>query len=156
MKINFIILLISLNIHIVYLMCDEYCLNCDFDEDDCMKCEDGYYLGKNYGCYPKCKEGLKESDCQFCLSIDLCKSCSDDYEVYDNVNCRRKFSICNGTKIPYCNKCEIVNENETGKCQECVDGFTFRGYDNICLGNSQFIKKKFDFYIIPLIFLFIG
>ena len=154
MKTIYIILLILLNIHIVYLICDEYCLRCI--DDDCTECEDGYYLGYSYGCYPKCREGQNESDCQFCLSVDHCKACSDDYEVYRSVFCRRKFSRCNGTTIPYCNKCEIVNNNETGKCQECVAGYTFRSYDNICFGNGQFMKKKFIFYFIPLIYLFIG
>ena len=154
-----IILLLFLNIHIIYL-CDKNCKKYYYDYDDycvCEACKEGYYLEKE-NCYMNlCVEGENEDSCLMCSSDGRCLSCfSDNYSVYDRYQCKKAFLMCGNNTMNNCEKCEIVNNTETGYCEKCYSHYALinknctYNYSNI---ESINLKKSFINFIILIILL---
>ena len=146
------IIFILLNVHII--LGDDHCEAYYDDDDECKRCEKGYYL--YYGECEKnlCVECQNEDCCEMCSDEGRCLSCySDDYSVYGRYLCKKRSLVCGNNTVYNCEKCEIVNNIETGSCGQCYDGYISK--DKSCIySNIEIIKmNKFLNYFIILFLL---
>ena len=153
---------ILLIIHII-LSDDDHCKKWGGDSEDgwwCKECENGYYLEDNECLKNLCVEGEEEDSCAMCfIKEGRCLSCnSDDYSVYERYKCKKTFLTCGNNTIKNCEKCEIVNNNETGLCEKCYSNYL--KLNNICKyknNKSRIIKvNKYIIYFMILILLLIN
>ena len=147
------IIFILLNVHIILGVkhCKKYYT---FNDNHCKECEDGYYL-ENRECYENlCVEWQKEDCCEMCSNDGRCISCySDDYSVYGRYLCKKRSIVCGNNTIYNCEKCEIVNNIETGSCGQCYNRYS-PGDKSCVYSNIEIIKmNKFLNYFIILFLL---
>ena len=123
-KIFLRIIFILLITHIILGDDDEHCKKWGGDSEDgywCKECENGYYL-ENDECHKNlCVEGEEEDSCEMCnIKEGRWISCnSDNYSVYERYKCKKSSLTCGNNTINNCEKCEIVDGNETGFCEKC-------------------------------------
>ena len=137
---------------------DDHCKDYYYDDDECEKCEDGYYLEKGNCLKNLCVEGQNEDSCEMCLVAEgRCISCySDDYSVYERYICKKAFIVCGNNTINNCEKCEIVNNTETGSCEQCYNKY-YPVEQSCVYNNIEIIKmNKFLNYFIVLFLLLIN
>ena len=96
------------------LNCDSNCKTCSNSENNCLSCEEGYYLTSNNSCR-KCNQY-----CKTCSDENICTSCIDDYfllleKCYQcNYNCKTLIDNC--------------------KCISCIAGYYFNKYQCLKCG----------------------
>ncbi|CAD8073425.1 unnamed protein product [Paramecium sonneborni] len=88
--------------------CFEYCATCN--ENNCISCQSGYYLGDNFSCISSCGDGILAHDEKCEIDDQNCLSCM--FEVS--------------------NQCELYFEDH---CYRCEQGFYINQYTNICESN---------------------
>lgn len=142
--------------------CKGNCLECSKKVDNCLSCEDGYYLYENK-CISFCPDSQIsinnecidcQSPCQSCSkTINHCTTCIDGYYLY-NTQCLTNCPIGtyeSGKGCENCNsKCKTCKDENT--CDSCLDGYFF--YNNMCykecftlddpINNKYFGKNHYD------------
>ncbi|CAK74202.1 unnamed protein product (macronuclear) [Paramecium tetraurelia] len=85
--------------------CFDYCTSCN--ENNCIDCQNGYYLDENFSCISFCGDGILAHDEQCEIFNKNCLSCMFD-----------------APKL-----CELYFEDQ---CFECENGYIFNQYNNAC------------------------
>ena len=117
----------------------EKCLDCKIDEgkeNECINCNEGYYLPINLNHHNICQkcqiEGCKTCD----NSNGICKKCKDFYEPLINdgtiIECNLICDLGEGNK---CLSCNLESKNKCGSCNS--------GYKLMKNGTCQKIENSF-------------
>ncbi|CAK74180.1 unnamed protein product (macronuclear) [Paramecium tetraurelia] len=85
--------------------CFDYCTSCN--ENNCIDCQNGYYLNDNYYCISLCGDGILTHDEQCEIYDQNCLSCMFDAPKF----------------------CKLYFEDQ---CSECEHGYYFNYYNNAC------------------------
>ena len=110
----------------------EKCFDCKADkgkENECLSCNEGYYLSLNSTYQTSCKKCQVEG-CKSCDNVDgICKECKEYYEPLMN---NGKIIECNLIcDIGERNKCQTCNLESKNKCGSCNPGYKLMK-DGIC------------------------
>ena len=105
------------------LKCDTNCKTCSGSANNCLTCDNGFYLSSSNSC-EKCVES-----CETCSSSTKCLSCKDNYFLFAN-----KCNQCNMN-------CKISNDG--CKCITCKTGYYFYYFQCLnCDINCKTCDKK--------------
>ncbi|CAD8183516.1 unnamed protein product [Paramecium octaurelia] len=85
--------------------CFDYCAACN--QNNCIECQNGYYLDVNFFCISHCGDGILAHD--------------EQCEIYDK--------NCLSCMLDAPKKCELYFKDQ---CFECEYGFYFNQYNNAC------------------------
>ena len=102
---------------------DKNCIKIKYSNEEnsyiCEECKEGYIIPKGEkGCYIQCR--YYENNCLKCHfegNVFLCDKAEEGYFISKSEN---KISRCH-TQIKNCSKCFFELENDTLKCNECVN-----------------------------------
>ena len=99
---------------------NEKCFTCQTEEgneNECLSCNEGYYLSGNDNDKTKCKK-CKIEGCKSCDKYQgICDQCKDFYEpVINNGNIIKCELICDLGEENKCKTCDLENKNKCGSC----------------------------------------
>ena len=110
------------------------CALSDKEEEICIKCIEGYYLGtedKKCSLIENCKISKDENTCIECdesLCLDLKKNICVENDYIEDEN-KKFYFACKRTNI------------EGTKCELCIEGYEV-GKDGYCVDNSRCLEEK--------------
>ena len=89
-------------------------------ENECLNCNEGYYLSIYDIDKTKCKKCQIEG-CKYCNNEGICEQCKDYYEpIFNNNKIEECKLICDLGEENKCKTCDLENRN---KCQSCNTGY---------------------------------
>ena len=99
---------------------NEKCFSCQTEEgskNNCLSCNDGYYLSENDNDKTKCKKFQIEG-CKSCDKYQgICDQCKKFYEpVINNGSIIEYKLICDFGEKNKCKTCNLENKNKCGSC----------------------------------------
>ena len=101
------------------------CKECDFNKNECLNCNSGYYIPTDDDIKLECKS-CSLDHCQICHGTkisNICESCEENYEPIKENNiiklCKYQEQKIENCEIGEGNKCLTCSQIEPNKCSSC-------------------------------------